>query len=288
MSELDNAMQEHMAFIVLSEGRPFSFRDFFQFTIDGKIYKITPGTFRNKILALKKAGVVELDYNSGTAFYTLKGHRFGKQVTPNHTVVQHNDPVYNMLQNLTLDKQSVHDIRLRFSVTGIWTLLSNNQDFNRNERSQDIAIPSWVRDNVIVRVFVHKTDTVSVILGCSLHPIPLDFNGIIRFFNLLVRIEERSQNILGNYAPINSNKKYNLIPDYRKWIVTMWHFGRDASIEYAGERFSITVENLEHVLNRLYVKNLDGKKKIRFERQEYPNKTVLDAMEEKLGNITNV
>src|SRR5881397_843858 len=127
MSELDNAMQEHMAFIVFSEGRAFSFKDFLQFTIDGKIYKIAPGTFRNKVLALKKTGVIELDYNSGIAFYTLKGHKFGKAVTPTHTVV-YNDPVYNMLESLPLDKHSIHDIRLRFSVPGIWTLLSNNQD----------------------------------------------------------------------------------------------------------------------------------------------------------------
>src|SRR4029078_13479820 len=103
MSELDNAMQEHMAYIALSEGRPFSFRDFLQFTIDGKIYKIAPGTFRNKVLELKKAGIIELDYNSGTAFYTLKGHRFGKPMTHNHTLVYHNNPIYRMLQDLPLE-----------------------------------------------------------------------------------------------------------------------------------------------------------------------------------------
>ena len=279
-------MQEHMASIVFSEGRPFSFKDFLHFTVDGKIYKMAPGTFRNKVLALKKNGEVELDYNSGIAFYTLIGHRFGKPMTPNHTVVHHNDPTYNMLQNLPVDKHSIHDIRLRFNVPGIWTLLSNNQHFNRNEKSQDIAIPSWIRNNVIVRIFIHKTDTVSVILGCSLHPIPLDFNGIIRFFNLLVRIEERLQSILNNSTPINSNKKYNSIPDYRKWVVTMWHFGRDASVEYAGERFCISVERLQHILTRIYVKDFNGKNRIRVERQEYPKKTLIDAIDEKLG-VTN-
>ena len=288
MTKFDDALEENMAYIVLSERRPFCYRDFLKFEVNGKGYGLTHGTFRNKISKLKKCGKVELSYYSTCAFYTLKGHRFGKVMTPNHTVVQHNDPVYNMLQNLPLDKQSVHDIRLRISVTGIWTLLSNNQEFNSNERSQDIAIPSWVRDNVIVRVFIHKTDTVSVILSCSLHPIPLDFNGVIRFFTLLVRIEERLQSILDDYTPINSNIKNNSIPDYRKWIVTMWHFGRDASIEYSCERFSITVEKLGYILDRLYVKDFNGMKKIRFERQEYPKKTVLDAMEEKLGNITNV
>ena len=68
----------------------------------------------------------------------------------------------------------------------------------------------------------------------------------------------------------------------------MWHFGRDTSIEYTGKKFSISVEKLEHILTRLYVKDFNGKRRIRIETQEYPKKTVLDAIEEKLGNIFNV
>jgi hypothetical protein len=60
----------------------------------------------------------------------------------------------------------------------------------------------------------------------------------------------------------------------------MWHFGRDASIEYTGEKFSITVNKLESILTRLYVKDFGNKKKIRLETQEYPKKTVVDAIEE--------
>ena len=70
-------MKEHMAFIVLSECRPFSHRDFTRFEVDGKEYRMTPGTFRNKILKLRRLGEIELAYNAGTPFYTLKGHSFG-------------------------------------------------------------------------------------------------------------------------------------------------------------------------------------------------------------------
>lgn len=66
----------------------------------------------------------------------------------------------------------------------------------------------------------------------------------------------------------------------------MWHFGRDASTEFAGERFSITVEKLQRILTRLYVKDFNGKSRLRIERQEYPKKTLIDAIEEKLG-VTN-
>ena len=63
----------------------------------------------------------------------------------------------------------------------------------------------------------------------------------------------------------------------------MWHFGRDALIESSGEKFSITAEQAEHILTRIYVKSIDGKNRIRIERQEYPKETVLDAIEEKLN-----
>jgi hypothetical protein len=283
MTELENAIQEHMAFIVFSECRPFSFRDFVHFTVDGKTYEIAPGTFRNKILALKKAGVVELEYNSGIAFYTLKGHRFEKAVTPNHTVV-HNDPIYRMLENLPLERQSIHDIHLRFKGPEIWKRLSINPAFHINKRNQDISIPSWSKNGTIVRIIIHRTDVVTVIIGCSLQPIPLDVNGIIRLFNLLVRIEEKLQTILDNSTPICFDKKCFSIPEYQSWIVTMWHFGRDASVEYTGERFCISVDKLQHVLTRIYVKDFNGKNRIRIESQEYPKKTLIDAIEEKLDH----
>jgi hypothetical protein len=276
-------MEEHMAYIVFSEGRPFTFKDFLHFIVDGTEHRMTHGTFRNKIREFKKKGVVELDFYSNTAFYTLKGHRFGKIMTPTHTVV-HSNPVYRMLLDLPTEKQSIHDIRLRFEVPGIWNRMVLVPGFNIIKNSEDIAIPPWKIDDTIVRVVFHKTDTVSVIIGCSLQPISLDGGGVIRFFNILVRVEERLQGILQNHPQLSS-KKHDSIPDYKEWVVTMWHFGRDASVEYTGQKFNITIQNLESIVTRLYVKDFGSKNKIRFERQEYPKKTVIDAIEEKLGNI---
>jgi hypothetical protein len=283
MSDLDYAMQKYMTYIVLSEQRPFSYGDFLHFEFDGIEYKMTHGTFRNKICKLIQDGVLELSYYSTCAFYTLKGHKFGKPMTPNRMVV-HDDPFYRTLRDLPFDKQSIHDIRLRFKVPGIWKVLSINPDFHVNERSKDIAIPSWIKDHIIVRIMIHRTDTVSVIIGCSVWPIQLDANGIIRFFNLLVRVEEKLQTVLDN-SPINSNESEN-IPDYKSWIVTMWHFGRDSLVEYTNEKCCISIGSAQHMLTRLYVKDFNGKNRVRIEKQEYPKKTVLDAIEEKL-NVTN-
>jgi hypothetical protein len=72
-----------------------------------------------------------------------------------------------------------------------------------------------------------------------------------------------------------------IIPNYRKWIITMWHFGRDSLTEYSGEKFTITVENAEHIIKRIYVKNFGNKKNLRAERQEYPKipvEEIIDAI----------
>jgi hypothetical protein len=71
----------------------------------------------------------------------------------------------------------------------------------------------------------------------------------------------------------------------------MWHFGRDALTEYTGERFSVTWEVGEHALIRAYTKKMAeqgrsttrNKSFVRVERQEYPNKTLEQAAQEKLG-----
>jgi hypothetical protein len=302
MSELDDAMQERMAYIVFHEHKPFSYFDF--------IDLMKPKTYRNHISKLKKDGIVEPDIRSSIAFHTLKGHRFGKPGTPTHTVVfphshsrrydisiSHNDPLYKTLQNLPFGAECIHDIRLRFNVPDIYNSCSSPRfNFPRNSTSGDIVIPSFFKDNAIVRIIIHKTDVVSVIIGCSKQPIPLDINGLIRLSTLLTRAEERLQFIL--FSSYNQNQNHNqtacsealyvsaVIPEYQSWIITMWHFGRDGLVEYTGEKFSRTIEDAQHVLTRIYPKMFGkGKRKhtgIREETQEYPNRTVEDAIDEKL------
>jgi hypothetical protein len=38
---------------------------------------------------------------------------------------------------------------------------------------------------------IHHTDTVSVIVGCSLNPFAADLKGLVRLSNALTRVEER-------------------------------------------------------------------------------------------------
>jgi hypothetical protein len=148
LTRLDDAMEENMAYIVLSERRPFCYRDFLKFNVNNKEYGMKHGTFRNKISKLVKNGKVELSYYSSCAFYTLTGYTFRKSMTPYPTMV-HNNPIYRILKDLPFDVQSIHDIRLKFKVPNIWNVISANSDFHIHPRSGDIAITSWSKDNAI-------------------------------------------------------------------------------------------------------------------------------------------
>src|SRR5918995_6306894 len=116
MTELEEAMLQHMKTIVLEEQRPFFFGDFARFEVDGKEYRAKHGTYRNTISKFRKLEIVELDYNSaGTSYHTLKGHKFGKMMTQNRTgglfsssQVGRQTALYKWLKNLPTERQSLH------------------------------------------------------------------------------------------------------------------------------------------------------------------------------------
>ena len=70
----------------------------------------------------------------------------------------------------------------------------------------------------------------------------------------------------------------------------MWHFGADSRLQCTGEKFSITFKDGRNVLLRVYTKQRERKDtRIRIERQEYPRKSIIDAINEKLDkNFTIV
>ena len=77
-TKLDYAMKVRMQRIVRVEKRPFCYRDFLDFEVDGKKYSMTHGTFRNKISQYVRNDYVQLEYYSGPAFYSLNGFNFAK------------------------------------------------------------------------------------------------------------------------------------------------------------------------------------------------------------------
>jgi hypothetical protein len=296
-----------MKYIVYKEKRPFSYLDFIDFTVNGQNHHITRNTFRNKLCYIFKDEVEVVCY-SPIAFYTLKGHNFSNSITQNHTedkynITQNNSsslsssidgntylcnlPIYRYIKNLPFGKRSIHDIRLRFTINGLWKTLANNSKFQVLKSSKDILIAKFERENLNIRITVHDTDTVSVIVGCSFVPIELDIHGLIRLSNVLAIAEDKIFSAIEQCdgIRIGENDSSMHIQHYTSWIISMWHFGRDAAITYEKEKFCIEYRTAQEIIYRIYDKEWkhNGKRLIRIEKQEYPNKNFAEAMEEQLN-----
>ena len=294
LSELDEALIEHMANIVFVENRPFSFIDFIpRFEVNRTEYSIDYGTLRNKFSQLRKKGEIQLDYRSKQAFYTIKGHKFGKKkpMTTNPLGVPSSALISKLIQRLPFGKNASHDIHLRFQAKGIWAKLTTNSALRINPVSKDLRLPALAFKDLEIRLAIHRSDTVSVVVGCSYAPIAVDCGGIIRLSNALTRVEERLSRLIEkcNDSGLEESRsssgcsKRLLIPEHKDWLVTMWHFGMDSITEYTGDKFSATWEVGQNALIRAYSKDMKEQgKTIRLERQEYPNKSFADAIEEKL------
>jgi DNA-binding transcriptional ArsR family regulator len=306
-------MVMHIYHLVHEELRPFSYVDFIKFQVDGREYGMAHGTFRNNISRLMKEGLVEVSYKSNVTFYTLTGLKFNRAsrlaVTGNHTGVPiisltstppsqiSSNPLYRIVSDLPLGKNSAHDIRLRFVSPRIYAITSSlisknalDSDYTVNPKSKDILLPAWKIRDLLIKVTIHRTDTVSVVIGCSLNPVALDFDGIIRLTNALSVVEERLSRIVEGFGRAKDSRYDDKgvgiarVPLHSEWTVTMWHFGADASVEYSGEKFSVTWQTAEDTLVRAYSKVMnDNKIRIRLERQECPKVTIANVIEQELS-----
>jgi len=192
----------------------------------------------------------------------------------------------SFIDNLPSERHSVHDIRLRFSAEGIWSAIRRiHPELIPNEVSKDISLLPVRMHNLEAKTFVHHSDTVSIIVACSMKPVVVDNEGLIRLSNILTSVEERLSALVTGCAHAVSDLREIHISNHNSWIVTMWHFGTDSLSEYAGQKFEMTWEDGEHALLRIYSKDMkDGNgMRIRKERQEYPGIRLDAAIQEKLG-----
>jgi hypothetical protein len=296
LNELEKAMVKHMEHIVFVECRPFSYMDFENFEVDGRVYSIAHGTCRNKFSYLAKIQIIELEYNCKVSYYTLKGVHFGAKgtMTRNHmgdssvinvTGIMGNEmeDLLNYLKTLPPEEASVHDIHYKFTVTDSYKIMSTNRTYNRliNPVSKDIILPPDIIDGLKIQTIIHRTDTVTVSVACSNFPIILNAEGLLRISVALTRAEERlsakldesGKSLEGGYERIP-------IPDNRRWLITMWHFGKDGNFEFVNG--SCLTWGYGREVLRSYPKSIKNKKGQRKEKQEYPNKTNEEAFKEKL------
>jgi hypothetical protein len=300
---LDDAMLKHIHYIVLTEHRPFSYLDFCSKEVKGQPYAMAHGTFRNKVSSLVRLGVLEQEYNTGAAFYTLKGVHFGKRkkiemmtplMTPNHMGVSPvtnvintddaitNTPLYKSIQKLPPEKRALHDIHLKFQVPDIWRILALSEKYIPNPVSKDISLPYIITNNHLkIHTIVHRTDTVTVSVACSFAPVATNTNGLIKLSNALTRVEERTSRIVDECGNMLQGGYESIpIPEHGRWIVTLWHFGTDSQNykELVEDKYCVTWQVGQNVLGRIYNK----KHRRRSEIQERANKPYADAIRDKI------
>ena len=272
MTELDDAMKEHMAYHVYSEHKPFSYKNFLSFEVNGKPYKMTHGTFRNKISKLIQNNEVELYIQSNPNFYTLKGFRFdnGKSMTSNHTEVINTQklirhPISQIIEGTPFGGRAIHDLHLTFKTQGIYNAILNNQELEKeiNPHNKGIRFPYTNINNFTIIISVYPTDTCQIVIGCSENPILLNFEGVNRLTTTLCRIEERLSNLSNNFSIT--------IPCYKYWIMTLWHIGKDSISEYSGKMFHCEWNLAEQMILRIYSKTIEKKNKVRIEIQQNPS-----------------
>jgi hypothetical protein len=235
-----DVMLEHLAYLVLCEHRPASWRDFEKFTINAKEYSFKRGTIRNNLSKLKRLGLIEFVYRSTDAYYSVPGENRCKRssMTLNPARVYKRD-LAAMIERMAFDAPAVHDIHLSFESHMIWQTLrvlaspsptppplsvmnisthaytavpnifssSTPVALHTRPISKDLVFPEMTLESGIKgRVTIHKSNTVSVILSCSESPIMFDIGGLVRLSSSLARIEERL------VALIDSAQRQILIP----------------------------------------------------------------------------
>ena len=81
----------------------------------------------------------------------------------------------SFIDTLPSDKHALHDIRYRFKVDNIWTIISTNHpELKPNEVSKDISLEPIVTHDLTTKTTIHNTDTVSVMVACSQTPVAAD------------------------------------------------------------------------------------------------------------------
>ena len=98
-----------------------------------------------------------------------------------------------------MERRALHDIRFKFQVPGMWSILSATSQVTVDLTSKDIRLKTCEIDGLLIKTTIHRTDTITVIVACSWAPVAIDISGIIRLSNALTRVEERLSKVVSDF-----------------------------------------------------------------------------------------
>ncbi len=227
----------------IEQGCSWSYRDFPELN-----YRY----FTNIIWSLKKRGRISVHIKSRPTQYRVRGIELpGRHELVNHDHMGDRAEFITQLFKIEGSKEpAIHDIRLVGHATGLHEASKGKGPMN--EISEDIRLVDWQLDAwCSVKVYVHKTDSFSVLFGCSNKPIIANALDITRWFIILGRLQEKITTLSG----IN-------IPDASLWQVRGLHFNQDM---YSGidlpAGIVICTRDIFDNLIRIYTKQLPNEPK---------------------------
>lgn len=254
-------------------------------------FRYKAGTIRNAFFHLKKIGLIELCYRTIEAYYRLKDYSNLKQsaVTLTHMEgkafarTKHlGFNFYSFIDSIELEEiAKVHDINLSLKVPSSYESARKlHSELATASKYASIFIfkIKWLK-NRHANVNIHRTDSITIQVGCTNNPIETSIEGLTSLAAFLGEVRYRILELLNQ---INNQIGEKNFPEVGSWIVTQWHYGRDSKYEISGPGFNVTFRTWVDTLARIYTKKSGKKQKVRFEEIQTPKKTLPEAFEEKM------
>ena len=105
-----------------------------------------------------------------------------------------------------MDRHKAHNVRLSFSFNQLWSIMTDSSSSSSPliksidaQSNKDITLLDIDLGDHIVKTTVHNTSTVSVIVACTLNPIPIYMLGLVKLSSSLARVEDRLQLLVDEY-----------------------------------------------------------------------------------------
>lgn len=231
---LDKAKNIH-----LIHKRPFSCGDF---------PELSDSNFRQMIFQLKK--YLETYVKSNPCYYRVKSVSLDKndQIITDHPT---GEKLFWMLNQLKEQPPAIHDIKIQFN-SNLYETISKIPVVDINPNNKGIFLNCELISGYRTKLSIYPTK-IQVDVACTFNPIIYDNQGAISLIVLLTNL----QNFLSRFG-----NNHTEIPDFRQWIITHYHFGRDGKEEWNGESFHITIADAFEGLTRYYSKEMPNGKRI--------------------------
>jgi hypothetical protein len=286
----EQAIIEYILTVAYEERRGVTYVEFGFFEIEGHTYHFSYGHMRNAIAKFNRSGLIlELGVIAGrkhfTVMYPPNGVKRGKLMTTDPRGVRlANNPLYRVLKDTLMNDPAIHDIHMRFTSRGLWTLMSSDLRYPTREDNKAIILSKFHEDiRSEVNVVINRNDTVTVSIACSITPYQTNVDDLMRLSTLVGGVEQKLKMNLFEVAKEHTDLGLPIVPESLSWRVTMLHLGRDGKYSYSGEKFDMTLGDATYGLFHIYAKDFDRKTKIRLEQCVTPDSSLMEVIRDKLN-----